>query len=671
MYSYSKTPKEKPKNDQACIYIRTASNPVMSYHPIAIFVFLLLSFSSRAQNQTDALQGASQEAGGVWSYAYPAEWQRWPTDARVVAALRKQILAEGQRLERNGQHEEALRYYQQALRSSTPFSHFRVNVYNRIANLYQNSGNYEEAIQTYYSALEHVDDTIGRAKLHINISNLYTDMKNYNKAMQRLDEAIDFLEQNGGGTWMAVAFLNKGNIYNKKGMYDKALVEFQHAYAILENLPKSSNRGQEQRSTVLDMGTVILNNIADAYLKSGFADSALFYLKKALPDFDSLSQYSKCILLITLGEVYNYQGNYPVAVQYLQQGRILSEQSGYRLLHKEAYRLLAMVEAHLGNYKAAWEHQRSYTQLNDSLITLEHINEINRLERQQEVSERDKELARKELLISEQAGRIKEKNQQTILLIAAVMLLAGMIVFFRKNYKHKQRLLGEQLSNATKDKRIMQIEAGIQGEEKERTRIARDLHDGVVSEMLAMKLNLQAIERDHPSLKRADEFRNIIIQAEEVTDKLRQAAHNLMPYNLRELGLIDTIQAFISRIDNHKLKFSFLYYGAVPALRETTGKIILMITLELIQNILKHALASEALVQFNFFDDNLSITVEDNGIGIGSDYKARKGMGLTNIEANVEALSGSLDIKSSEYTGTTMLIEIPLNEHTLLKKERD
>jgi signal transduction histidine kinase len=183
--------------------------------------------------------------------------------------------------------------------------------------------------------------------------------------------------------------------------------------------------------------------------------------------------------------------------------------------------------------------------------------------------------------------------------------------------------------------------------------------------MLAMKLNLQALERYHRALKHSDEFRSIISQAEEVTDKLRQAAHNLMPASLQEQGLIDTIRAFINRVDNHKLQFSFLYYGKVPDLSEGAGKIILMITLELIQNILKHARATEALVQFNFFEDSMSITVEDNGIGIGNDYQRKRGMGLANIEANVEALNGTLDIKSSEYTGTTTLIEIPLNEHTL------
>lgn len=656
---------EKLKNEPACIYIRSASFKNMFYRSMATAILLLLSFGSEAQNQSDALKGTFLHERNVPVYSYPGAWLNWSTDTQMVAALRKEILAEGQRLQRSGKYEDALRYYQQALRSSKPFSHFRVNLYNSIANLYHNAGNYEEAIQTYYSALKHAGDKVGRAKLYINISSLYTDLKDYDKAMQSLDEAIHILEQNGGGTWMAVALLNKGNIYSERGMHDNALLEFRKAYTTLESPAVRRDMERGQASDVDDMRTVIINNIADAYLKSGYADSALYCLQQALPDFDALSQYSKCLLLITLGEVFSHQGNYQSALKYLEEGLAISEQSGYPLINKEAYRLLAVVEAHLGDYKAAWEYQRSYTQLNDSLITIEHVNKINKLERQQEMSVRDKELARKELLITEQAGHIKEKNLQAVILIAAVMLLIGMALFFRKNYKNKQHLLGEQLSNAMKDKRIMQIEAGIKGEEKERTRIARDLHDGVASEMLVMKLNLQAMERDHQSLKHSDDFRNIIAQAEEVTDKLRQAAHNLMPDNLQEQGLIEAVQAFISRVDNHKLQFSFLYYGTVPALREATGKIILMITLELIQNILKHARATEALVQFNFFEDNLSITVEDNGIGIGNDYGGKKGMGLANIEANVVALSGSMDIKSSEYTGTTTLIEIPLDEHTL------
>lgn len=643
----------------------------MLHFRLNCIVVLLLAFfvESGAQNQSDALKGTFFHEGNIPSAFLPRQaWLKWPADTQMVAAIQKKILAEGQLLLRSGKHEEALYYYQSALNAPIFPARFRVNLYNIIANLHQDNGNYEEALKSYYNALKHADDEQGKAKILINISALHLDLKDLDKAMGNLDKAISVLTQSDGGIWTAIAFLNRGNVYSTRNVYDKALEEFHKAYRILEKIDAGKDLEPTQKIDINDMRAVIVNNIGDAYLKAGRADSALFYLRSMLPHFNDISRYSQCIISITLGEALSHQGNDQLALEYLRQGLAIGEQSGSQVPIKEAHRLLSLVEARLGHYKAAWEHQNTFVQLNDSLATIEHVNKINRLERQFDLSKRDKKLAQKELLITRQASRIRENSWQTAVLVTVVVLLVSMVFVFRKNYKNKQYLLKEQLNNAIKDKRIMQIEAGIKGEERERTRIARDLHDGVVSEMLAMKLNLEAMERDHYALKHSDEFRNIIFQAEEVTDRLRKAAHNLMPFDLQEQGLIDIVQAFISRIDNYKLQFSFLYYGAVPALNQATGKIILMITLELIQNILKHARATEALLQFNFFEDNFTITLEDNGIGIGNDYKTKKGMGIANIESNVAALNGLLDIKSSEYTGTTTLIEIPLDEHTLQNK---
>src|SRR5690606_2053218 len=96
-------------------------------------------------------------------------------------------------------------------------------------------------------------------------------------------------------------------------------------------------------------------------------------------------------------------------------------------------------------------------------------------------------------------------------------------------------------------------------------------------------------------------------------------------------------------------------------------RIILLCVLELIQNILKHARASEALVQLNYFEDVLSITVEDNGVGLRPEGQHRddKGIGLLGIIENMEMLGAVIDIQSGEYTGTTVLIEIPRAEFKL------
>ena len=632
-----------------------------------ILLLLLLSWSQWCPGQQAPFAisniGREEEQGLVPSYIM--ENTKGEFSLRAKDSFLDAMLVRGELLVRNGQRDAAMNLYRTMLLYTTPASIYRTNIYSQLANLLQDVGDYEEALKVHYMALSHTSDKQAKAQLLVNISVIYIDLKDYNKAIQSLDKAISLLTSRENGYWTAIALCNKGSVYNARSQYHEAIAEFRKAYEVALSIPLGGHQTHNRIMDIMDKRCLILNNIADSYIKLDMPDSALHYLQMALPDFAKLSQYSKCFLLVTLGEIHGRMGSDKLALDYLKQGLMISEQSGYRMLSKEAYESLALVNSRMGNYKDAWNNQKKYATINDSLSSVENIHKINNLERQYDISIRDKELVGKELLISKQASRLKEQNWLAGILVLAVMSLGSIFLISRKSHRNKQKLLNEQLSSSIKDRKIMQIEAGMKGEEKERTRIAGDLHDGVVSEMLAMKLNLQALGRDHQQLKQSDDYRNILSQAEEVTEKLRKAAHNLMPANLQGNGLIQTISTFLNRINNHKVQFTFQHYGTIPDLNEVTGKIILMMTMELIQNILKHAWATEGTIQFDFFHDSMSITVEDNGVGIGNSFKEKKGMGLSNIESNVNLLNGSLDIKSSEYTGTTMLIEIPLNEHTL------
>jgi signal transduction histidine kinase len=632
---------------------------------IPLLLLLFLGHWCMGQKVPYAISNIPQGAERNPIPAYFMESPRNPVRLQNEAAFLDEVMTRGEALVRDGKYEEAMLLYRNMLVYTLPVSVFRLNIYSQMANLLQNSGRYEEALRMHHLALGQTDNAQTQVKLYVNISGLYISLRDYDKALQSLDNGLRLLENNEGGYWTAIALINKGSIYNARNMYRSAILEFRKAYKVALSIPLSEHTKGNRVKEIIDVRSLVLNNMADTYMKLDMPDSALHYLQMVLPDFRGLSQFSKCFILVTLGEVYGQKKEDGAAVNYLKQGLAIGEQSGYQTLCREAYESLSLVYGRMGNYKEAWENQKKYTQLKDSLISIENIHKINTLERQYDISRRDKELVRKELLISQQAGRLTEQNWLAGILILAVVSLGSIFLVFRKSHRNKQKLLKEQLSSTIKDRKIMQIEAGMKGEEKERTRIARDLHDGVVSEMLAMKLNLQAMERSHLELKQSADFRNIIYQAEEVTDKLRMAAHNLMPANLQEHGLIQTISAFLNRINNHNVQFTFQHYGKIPELNEVAGKIILMMTMELIQNILKHAQATEAIIQFDFFDDSMSITVEDNGVGIPNSFTEKKGMGLTNIESNVSILNGTLDIKSSEYTGTTMLIEIPLNEQTL------
>jgi signal transduction histidine kinase len=570
----------------------------------------------------------------------------------------------GRDLVHQGRNDEAITLYRTLLHYA-PGGSGKAAIYSQLANLYNDNGHYEEALEMHYRGLSETTDTKMHARLLINISALYTDLKDYDKAMVHLDKVINLVKGPDQLYWTTLAHANKGNIYNAQGMYSEAIQAFRASYNLAEKMRADKAQPEKRAAELPDISAVVLNNIADSYLKLGQTDSAQYYIQLIIPDFDLLSSYSRAFISMTLGEIFGRKGNNKLALYYLNQGLHIAERAPYRSMVREALRSLSDLNAKAGNYQEAWKYQQRYTKVNDSINSIENIHRLNALERQFENSIRDRKLMENQLLINQQASKLKERNWLAGILALAIVSLVLIYIISRKSYRNRQKLLKEQLNNATKDRKIMQIEASMRGEEKERGRIASDLHDGVVSELLAMKLNLEALQAQNRELAQSIEYRNILYQAEETTQKLRTVAHNLMPANLQEYGLLRTVEAFINRVNNQQVHITFQHFGNVPPLNELTAKLILMATLELIQNILKHAKATEALVQFVFLDESMTVTVEDNGVGMPTGYRDGSGMGLSNIRNNFGIIQGTLDIQSSEYTGTTMLIEISLNELTL------
>lgn len=314
-----------------------------------------------------------------------------------------------------------------------------------------------------------------------------------------------------------------------------------------------------------------------------------------------------------------------------------------------------------GQYKLAWEFQRKYIKLYEETTSKDNIHKINHLQNEYALEKKDNQIAQKELLITQNRLELARNRNQLYGVILMVGFAFVIIFIFVKNIRNKQRLLTEQIKLAEKEKTIAQVEAALQGETRERERIAQELHDSVVSELMAVKLNIDVLSKDFADLRYNNNYKNIQYQSWNITEKLRQTAYNLMPVKIHEQGLVTAISEFVHRIHNSKVRFGFLHFGTVTNLSEQSEKIIFMIVQELAQNIIKHSRATEAIIQLNYFEDSISLTVEDNGVGIGHlKLGHTNGMGLPNIKKQISALNGSIDIQSSEVSGTTVFIEIPL-----------
>lgn len=566
----------------------------------------------------------------------------------------------GSYLDRQGKQQAARYWYHLALQAEDADQQQIGAIYNDLAITYTQQGNHLQAINYGLKAIQSADNKRDRAKFQINVADAYTHIFDYGQAIRMLDEGMQSLEGKDS-TWMAIGTGMKGSIFNQQKKLKQSLTAYLEAYGYVANKQSSSFQNPFERRNVVTVRNILLNNIAGVYLKFEQADSMLHYLSKTKGDWPQLSKYIKSGLYMTYGEAYRLRSDYSRAFEYYHKGLTLSEPSKLTMVSRTAYKGLAELYGQTGNYQKAWEYQKRYQDLYEESISEDNIHKIGQLHTRYALEKKDKEMAQKELQYNKRQLALQRRNNQLYLWIVSIGLSVLIIGILLRNQYNKNRFLKLQLKNAANENLLNQVQASLRGEETERERIARELHDHVMSELMATQLNLKDIEHYHPELKASSRYENILIQMEETTELLRRTTHNMMPVGLKETGLATTIEAFLYRVSNHQLMISFQCFGEKKKLADSTEKILLSITHELVQNVVKHAHATEALVQLNYYSDSLSLTVEDNGVGMPKQEETNDdGLGWHNIRRNVAALSGTVDIQSSEQEGTTVLIEIPL-----------
>jgi len=230
-----------------------------------------------------------------------------------------------------------------------------------------------------------------------------------------------------------------------------------------------------------------------------------------------------------------------------------------------------------------------------------------------------------------------------------------------RNYQHKQKLQQVRISELETEQQLTATEAVLKGEEQERTRLAKDLHDGLGGMLSGikhsfgnMKQNLIMTPDNHQAFERSMDMLDSSIK------EMRRVAHNMMPENLLKFGLDVALRDFCIDISaNTPLQVNYQSMGLTDVLLEQTKSIgIYRIVQELIHNSLKHASAQTALVQISKTDNLIAVEVEDDGVGFNiNELKRAKGIGWSNIQNRVDFLYGKLDVQSEPGKGTSVHIE--------------
>ncbi|RYG99101.1 MAG: sensor histidine kinase [Alphaproteobacteria bacterium] len=201
----------------------------------------------------------------------------------------------------------------------------------------------------------------------------------------------------------------------------------------------------------------------------------------------------------------------------------------------------------------------------------------------------------------------------------------------------------------------------IKGEEKERGRLAQELHDGIGGMLTAITLNVKALQRRHAGLRESRELDEILIMLRDTALEVRGTAHNLMPDILLDYSIPEALQMYCDHLNREDLQVNLHFHGPVEHMDKFTTLAIYRVVQELLQNIIKHAEASIAEIQLRSDQKKIILTVEDNGKGFSSESTS-DGLGLKTMKTRIEAMGGFVSVESTPGMGTTVYIELSLDE---------
>lgn len=399
----------------------------------------------------------------------------------------------------------------------------------------------------------------------------------------------------------------------------------------------------------------------DALLLSVQDDDAGFVAlreyEKSLVTGDTFMRSDLNIVYSLLGAGYQKRGEYTKALKAFNTALVLEQKNGQTANVARNYLAMSRLGKEMDRPDITIKGMEGYQRIRDSLTRADYQTSISRLEVEFETQKTEAELARSELALSE------ARRQRTQLQIGggalAILLLGGF--FFYQNRLKLQRLLaevareeqGRKLLEVQRQAEVSNLRSLIEGQEMERTRVAKDLHDGLGGLLTTVKAHVASI----PNTAEAE------ILIDRACTSVRRIAHNMVPQTLAQSGLSASLGDLAAQLRVQGYDVDLEVVGAPEELLGLPEQsILLRIAQELTHNVVKHAEAKQILLQLFSQPDRLLLTVEDDGKGFNLEHARQtgSGMGLGSIEQRVAFLEGKILFDSRPGKGTTVSVELPV-----------
>ncbi|MCF6298016.1 MAG: histidine kinase [Flavobacteriaceae bacterium] len=447
-----------------------------------------------------------------------------------------------------------------------------------------------------------------------------------------------------------------GDIYLAQGN----LIDAQKEYTKAVTFYKSNSNSKEQLITEVQLGIIdeelknystafnYYNSVKDEALTRGFYDLYFKAQNKIGGLYFILKQYDNAHLALSTAYINAIQWNNLEYQKTILQNtrRVYLAQEDY----KNAYNVMTQY-LNISNRIQQNQNKKEINELEVQYNTLQKENQIHLLEKEQ---------IKKEIEIN------RQKELKINLLIGFLVILIPVVAILYMYYqklqtqsklnKIQEEVNQQKVSGLLKDQELELIKADIEGQDKERKRIAQELHDSIGGNLASIKLQLSNTAKDN------ENYRLITKQIDDTYNQVRDLSHNLTPKKFNENAFTTLVSQYIKNIEkDNKTNITFSPHPEkeVNAIAEKLKVELYKIIQELLTNTFKHANANQIDIHLNKLDNTLKLLFEDDGDGFNV-QNSKKGVGLNNIKSRLDVLSGTMNIDSLPNRGTVIDIDIPI-----------
>ena len=543
-----------------------------------------------------------------------------------------------------GAYDSAIFYYSLALETAKKLKSGDLisTMTGNLGEVYTLEGDFPKALDYELSALNYYEtkkETADIQRLNIQVGNTYYHMADYKRALMYYNRVYPALK--GEKTYKAGGLFNSMALtYKELGMMDKVALLQRQALSIHRALGDSLAIAH----TLNNLGSTSVTNHDYAAAEKYFEDALNIAL--ALGNTVLIDEERQNIAFIQAKT-----GNAPAAIEQFKKSAAAAKATGDARLQKAALQSLIAIYDSLRDYNSANRYMAEYQQLADTTGTITYQHEIadaeTRYETQRALRERDSLAYEKNLQSAARARAVQQRN--TAIGVGAGSVAALALIFFLALRIRAIRAKTKEEQRATR--------AIFEGEQAERIRIARDLHDSIGQMLAVVKMRLTSQPQNEA------ENKSIISGLVDKTiDEVRAISHNLIPEDLT-FGTVRALENLCARMaQNSGIAVQLSVDEAVRAYRfnQEFGLSLYRIVQEVLGNMMKHSGASAISLDMAQSDGSVILQIADNGKGFDTGtIGASKGIGWKNIYARVGLLNGSVDVRSERISGTRIQISIP------------